>query len=208
MKNTKSISVLCLLLVATASTLLAEEANEGLAQKVEQLEARLKELETLILPMKDELLAKARRGEHRKYFEERYAKDAQTYSRDELEEIEAVYQVANRQWNSPEAQESLKELISKYDKANRTGCAILYLGKMSKGEDREKYLKMAIADFSDCAYGDGVQVGAYARYCLAYHYRELGRTEDAKKLIDELRMSYPEAIDHKGNLLADAINRF
>jgi len=30
------------------------------------------------------------------------------------------------------------------------------MGQMSGGEEKEKYLKLAIKDFSDCYYGSGV----------------------------------------------------
>ena len=132
-------------------------------------------------------------------------KDSEIYSRDELKEIENLYQVANKQWRTEEGKDSLKKLINKYDKANRTGCALLYLGQMSKGEEREEYLKQTIADFSDCYYGDGVQVGAYARYYLAYHYKESGNTKKAAELFDEIGELYPNAIDHKAKLLSALI---
>ena len=203
------ITALNLFLVAAGSTVLAQgptavTAGE-LADKVEKLETRLKELEDLILPMKDEILARTRAAKLRKRFVKRIEKDKQVYSQGDLREISRLYQVANRQWKSPEAKESLKKLIEKYDKANRTGCALLYLGQMASGEEKEKYLTKAIAEFSDCWYGDGVQVGAYARFHLAIYYRQVGRIDDANKLFEELRSSYPEGIDHRGNLLADMI---
>ena len=99
------------------------------------------------------------------------------------------------------------KLIKKYNKANRTGCALLYLGQMSKGEEREEYLKQAIADFSDCFYGNGVQVGAYARYYLAYHYKESGEEKKSTELFEEIGEMYPNAINHKGRLLADFLDR-
>ena len=64
----------------------------------------------------------------------RARKDTEVYDQDERREIENLYQVANKNWRSPEAIENLEKLISKYDKANRTGCATLYLGQMSEGE--------------------------------------------------------------------------
>ena len=191
-----------LLFVAAGST---ASAQEDLKAKVEELESRVKDLEALVLPMKDEILAQTRAKRLRKHFNERTAKDRKRYSQQELQEISRLYQIANKSWNSPEAKESLKKLIEKYDRANRTGCALLYLGQMNKGAEKEKYLKMAIADFGDCAYGDGVQVGAYARFHLAHYYKSSGKTADAKKLFAEIRKKYPESIDHRGNLLAASI---
>ena len=60
------------------------------------------------------------------------------------------------------------------------------MGQMSSGEDKEKYLRMAITEFGDCYYGSGVQVGAYARLYLAYYYKEIGKGNEAKTLFDEI----------------------
>lgn len=134
---------------------------------------------------------------------ERMRKDLESYSQDELREIETLYQVANKQWRSEEGKESLRKLISKYSAANRTGCALLYLGQMSTGDEQINYLKQAIENFSDCFYGDGVQVGAYARFVLWYRYRNDGEQEKAEKLAEEIKTDYPDAIDHRGrNIVA------
>jgi hypothetical protein len=138
---------------------------------------------------------------------ERMRKDLEVYSREQLQEIESLYQVANKNWRKQEGKDSLEKLIEKYDKANRTGCALLYLGQMSAGQEKEEYLQKAIEGFNDCYYGDGVQVGAYARYYLAYHYKENGAEEKAKALFDEIASKYPDAIDHQGKLLSDSIGR-
>lgn len=135
----------------------------------------------------------------------RTAEDRKTYTPDQLREIEQLYQVANKQWRSQEAKESLKTLIAKYPKANRTGCALLYMGQMSSSEEKENYLKQAIKDFGDCFYGDGVQVGAYARYHLGYYYQSTGKSKEAQQLFNEIRKDYPTAITHKGKLLVDSL---
>jgi hypothetical protein len=127
--------------------------------------------------------------------------DRKIYSQEQLQEIESLYQVANKKWQSEEGKNSLKELISKYEKANRTGCALLYLGQMTTGAQKEEYLKKAIADFSDCRYGDGVEVGSYARFILAAHLRQNGQAEKADELIKEIKQQYPDAIDHRGKPL-------
>ena len=131
----------------------------------------------------------------------RMRQDAKTYSAQERQEIESLYQVANKKWKTQEARNSLKMLVDKYNKANRTGCAILYLGQMNRGDEQLGYFKQAIADFSDCFYGDGVQVGAYARLLLGQVYLRNGNTELAKTLFDEIRKDYPDSIDHRGNSL-------
>jgi len=183
------------------------QANPKLEKRVAELEKEVAELKTALAPVLAEAKEKEIATQQRTEAKKRMRKDSDIYSRDELREIEKLYQVANKQWKSQEGKDSLKELISKYDKANRTGCALLYLGQMSKGQEREEYLKQAIDDFSDCYYGDGVQVGAYARYYLAYHYKESGEPNKADKLFSELEQKYPDAIDHNGNLLRDSIKK-
>jgi hypothetical protein len=128
--------------------------------------------------------------------------DARRYSKAELQEAEQLYQVANKEWRSPEAKASLETLVKKFPKFNRTGCAVLYLGQYSKGEDREKYLKQAVEQFSDCFYGNGVQVGAFARYLLGHHYREKGDVERGDALLKEVVDKFPKSVTHRGDQLA------
>jgi hypothetical protein len=54
-------------------------------------------------------------------------------------------------------------------------------------------------------YGDGVQVGAYARYLLALYYKEKGDNTRANSLFDEIRKDYPLAVDHRGKSLEEQI---
>lgn len=136
---------------------------------------------------------------------ERMCKDLETYSQDELRDIETLYQVANKKWRSEEGKESLRKLISKYSSANRTGCALLYLGQMSTGGEQINYLKQAIENFSDCFYGDGAQVGAYARFILLYRYRNDGEKEKAARLAEEIQTDYPDAIDHRGRKVVELL---
>jgi len=190
--------------IVVASACIAH-ADSNLEQRVAALEKEVAELKAALGPFLEKEKAEQIVAQQRDHARERMRKDAESYSRDELQEIEGLYQVANKQWRTEEGKESLQQLISKYDKANRTGCALLYLGQMSQGEERENYLKQAIADFSDCYYGDGVQVGAYARYYLAYQYKEAGEEAKAAELFKEIGELYPNAIDHKGKLLTTVI---
>jgi hypothetical protein len=182
-----------------------------LTAKIQTLEARVSALETQLKSEKkaetpaSDSSTRTRQAAMRSKVNERFRKDSSTYTQAELQQIESLYQVANRNWRTPEAKESLKKLVDKYSKANRTGCAVLYLGQMSSGEEKEKYLKQAIADFGDSYYGDGVQVASFARFLLAHDYQGRGKTEEAKALFEELRKSYADAIDHSGNLLVDGI---
>ena len=56
-------------------------------------------------------------------------------------------------------------------------------------------------EFGDCFYGNGVQVGAYARLYLGYHYKQIGKDKEAQALFDEIRQNYPDAVNHKGKSL-------
>jgi tetratricopeptide (TPR) repeat protein len=197
--------IITALVVATVASACVAHADPKLEKRVTELEKEMKELKAALAPVMGKVKAEQIVTQQRNEAKTRMRKDSKVYSRNELKEIETLYQVANKQWRTQEGKDSLKELIKKYDKANRTGCALLYLGQMSKGDDREKYLKQAIRDFSDCFYGNGVQVGAYARYYLAYYYKESGEEKKAKKLFEEISEKYPNAINHKGKLLSTLI---
>lgn len=134
-------------------------------------------------------------------------KDSRIYSKEELREIETLYQVANKKWRSDEGKESLKKLIEKFPKANRTGCALLYLGQMSSGDQQIEYLQRAIKDFSDSCYGNGVQVGAYARFFLIQIYLKQDKKNKASKLIREIEDKYPDAITHRGHNLLKILDK-
>ena len=75
------------------------------------------------------------------------------------------------------------------------------LGQRGRAEERITYLKQAIAEHGDCFYGDGVQVGAYARLLLGRLYFEDADPDKAKTLFDEIRNSYADAVDHQGRSL-------
>ena len=201
-------NVILILLVSLAPTsALAQDSAKltALEKRVQKLEERIVELETSVAPAIAKAEALQSVDQQRMKARKRMRKDSAVYSRDQLREIESLYQVANQKWRTQEGKKSLEQLIEKFDKANRTGCALLYLGQMSRGKEREEYLQKAIEGFSDCYYGNGVQVGAYARYYLAHHYKEDGQAEKAEELLKEIRSEYPDAINHKGRFLADFI---
>ena len=130
--------------------------------------------------------------------------DREKHSQEQLREAEHLMRIADQQWGSPEANQSLQTLIKKYPDCNRAGCAMLYIAQRAEGEERVRYLQDCVGKYNDCFYGDGVQVGAYARFLLAQDYK--GKGEDTTALYDEIRAKYPEAVDHRGNLLVDSIN--
>jgi len=112
-----------------------------------------------------------------------------------------MYQEASRKLGTEKARELLRELIKKYPKMNRAGCAALYLASDAKGSEREDLLKQAFERHEDCMYYDGVQVGAYARYKLAEIYNQEGNVEGARELMQYVNEHYPQAIDHEGKRL-------
>ncbi len=180
-----------------------------LEKRITVLEERLAVLEGKTAPVLKQLSAQEMKEDQRNKARERMRKDLEVYSREELREIESLYQVANKNWKSDKAKgkASLEKMLDKYDRANRTGCALMYLGQMTQGEEREKYLKKAVESYSDCYYGDGVQVGAYARYYLAYHYLQTGNKKKAGSLCAEIRADYPNAVTHSGQPLSGGLDK-
>ncbi|MFZ2655761.1 MAG: tetratricopeptide repeat protein [Victivallales bacterium] len=201
------VSVMMIVVASSGITLIADESKEvlELKGKVKSLEDRVAKLEEIISTKENKDQSPRNSADLRERVKKRFEQDQATYTKEELMEVERLYQVANKEWNSPEAKVCLKALIEKYPKANRTGCALQYLGQMTSGEEKEKYLKQAIKDFSDCYYGSGVQVGAYAKFYLADYYQKNGKKDEASALYEEIRKDYPDAVNHKGKLLKDII---
>jgi TolA-binding protein len=138
---------------------------------------------------------------------QRMAKDRKKYNVDELAEAEDLYQVANRQWRSPEGRESLKKMVEKYPDVNRTGCALLYLGQQSRGDEKVKYLTDAFEKYGDCYYGNGVQVGPFARFMLGAYMKDMGKPDEAQKLFDHVLKNNPDAVDHGQRSLAKVVKQ-
>jgi len=184
-------------------------ADADLQTRVEQLEKRLGALEKSIQPLVEKADAEAQTRErvekHHAEAVRRAQLDSAKYSQEALKEIESLYQVANRQWRSEEGKASLRKLVETYKEANRTGCAVLYLGQMTQGEESEAFLRRAIDQFSDCYYFDGVQVGAYARLVLGQYYQAKGESKKAADLFQEIRDKYGDAVDHNGKPLVASL---
>lgn len=191
---------LSLLTGAGVSRIRAEEDPAAMRERIAALEKRLAELEN-----KEDNAKKLERlrEENKLNARKRAAEDRRTYKPDELAEIESLYQVANKNWRTDEARASLKKLLDKFDKANRTGCATLYMGQMSQGKERIDYLTRAVEKFSDCYYLDGCQVGGYGRFVLALTLWESGEKDKARTLLAELKKDFKDAIDHKGRPMSE-----
>jgi hypothetical protein len=194
--------------MVASSPLLAQTSSDEVAQlkqRVALLEKQVQGMSQIIEPLKAQQAAEGRRKAFRDRFEKKMAQDQAKYTREQLREAEQLYQVANQNWGSTEANESLQNMIKKYPDINRTGCAVLYVAQRSSGDERANFLKQCIEKHNDCFYGDGVQVGACARLLLAEDYNTKGEQEKAAALYKEIRTDYADAIDHGGKLLVDSI---
>jgi hypothetical protein len=192
--------------LATSTSLFGQtNANDvaALTQRVAQLEKQVQEISQLVEPLKAQQATDARRSRLREKFNAKMSADRSKYTPEQLRDAETLYQVANQKWGSPEAADSLQTMIKKYPGVNRTGCAVLYVAQMSQGDERAKNLQACIEKYNDCMYGDGVQVGVYARYLLAQDLRSKGDTKKADELFNEIKTQYADAVDHSGNLLLD-----
>ncbi len=162
--------------------------------------------ETPAAPSKpsDAKLERIHRNNRRKA-EEMMAHDSREVPGREMAELEKTYQTANKNTRSPEAIAALKTVIEKWPKTNRAGCAALYLGRWTSGDEQEKYLRLAISDYSKCYYLDGTSVGAYARLILGAQLQQAHKNTEANKLFAEIRKDYAEAEDHSNRLIVDLI---
>ena len=193
---------------AGGPTVFAQATSDEVARltrRVDELEKQIQEMSRLLEPLKVQKAADERRKVLREKFEQAMAADQAKYSKDQLRKAEQLYQAANQKWGSPESEVSLKTLIQKYPDINRTGCAVLYVAQKSKGEARASYFRECIEKYNDCFYGDGVQVGVYARFLWALDYRGEGDAGKADALIEEIRSKYPLAVDHSGKPLLDGL---
>jgi hypothetical protein len=72
------------------------------------------------------------------------------------------------------------DLVAKYPRSTRAGCAVLQLAQHSNGDARKRYLELAIANHGDAWCDNGVQVGALARALLAMSYADANRFDEAE----------------------------
>lgn len=129
----------------------------------------------------------------------RMAKDRERYSKDDLRAIEALYQLGSMK--TKEGREAYARLVRAYPESNRAGCAQLYLARTAEGPEREAMLTRAMTDHGDAWYGDGTQVGPYARALLAEHYAKVGRLDEARAFARAVAKTTPDAVAHDGRPL-------
>jgi len=181
---------------------LAVHADEGiLLQRIVALEKHVAELEARLAPVLELERIKKVVKQQQARAHERIMMDAEFHPRHDLNIIEKLYQTANQDWKAEDASKAVTLLTERYPRANRTGCAVLTLAQSTEGNEQLGYLKQAIEKYGNCYYSNGVQVGAYARLYLAMRHKRDGQNKDAAKLFEEIRTRYPDAVDHKGQLL-------
>lgn len=193
------IALLCLLSISAFS----DEAI--LLQRIVALETRIAQLEEKLAPVLEEERVKEVAKQQKELARERIMMDAEFLSRLDLNLIEKAYYTANQDWKSEEAQKALALLTEKYPKANRTGCAVLAMAQVKEGREQIRLLRIAIQDYGTSYYASGVNVGAYARLYLGMRSKKEGDNDAAALLFDELETDYPDAVDHKGQLLTSHI---
>ncbi|MFG0249409.1 MAG: tol-pal system YbgF family protein [Phycisphaeraceae bacterium JB051] len=196
--------VLCL---AVSGTLQAQQQSQTPQQRIAELEARVASLEKLIKPLLIEHEIKLRKVTKRNLAQQRMRKDLQTYTQEQIKALEALYQEANKNLSGEGSKAKLIQVVQDYGKSNRAGCALLYLGQISTGDEQIQYFQQAIDSHADCYYGNGVQVGAYARLLLAARFAGDKQYQKAGQLLKELMELYPRSLDHKGQPLELSIDQ-
>jgi DNA repair exonuclease SbcCD ATPase subunit len=197
--------VLAMALVSAGCVVTGNQEVEQLKAKNAALEERISEMEKILQPLQTQAEQQARQRAYRERFDRRRELDLKKYTREQLTEAENMYAAAESKWNSPEYSESVKQMVQKFPDANRAGCLLLEFAQNTTGPDSEKYFKDCIEKFNDCYYGDGVQVGAYARFWLADYYSKTKEIEKAEALYKEIKDNYSDAIDHNGQFLINLI---
>jgi hypothetical protein len=132
--------------------------------------------------------------------QDRLAQDLSWYSAAELREIEAQYVSI-----PPTRRQTLETLVANYPRSNRAGCAVVELARMSAGDVRERYLKIAIDEHADAWFENGTQVGPFAMALLAVHYAGLDRLTEAERLAGEISARYPGSVDSTGASLDEML---
>ncbi|MBS1368576.1 MAG: tetratricopeptide repeat protein [Lentisphaeria bacterium] len=192
--------ILSLFAVSLCSALFAETLEE----KVNRLEKKVDTLEKQLQPViKREEVLQIRTAQQKKA-RVRAQRDRELYSPEQLNQIETIYQTWGQK-RGDEQKAVAMTLLKNYPKANRTGCALLYLAQVTEGEPQIELLNQVIRDYPDCFYFDGVQAGAQARLILGNALLKAGRRIEAQRCFDEIRKLYPDAVTHSGGLMEEWI---
>ena len=134
----------------------------------------------------------------------RIARDAMFYSREERIEIDKLY----KSWKTKKGKERQAVAITmlrRFPKANPTGCVQYLLALDSARQKRIRLLKQVIQNHNDCWFVNGMQVGAMARYHLINILMETGKQEESEKYREELKTSFPDAIDGTGKRISELL---
>ena len=139
---------------------------------------------------------------------QRLADDARWYGPEELRDIEDRYRAAHQPFTPnllPGSRPQLVELVEKYPRSTRSGCAALQVARSSSAEERERSLETVIQLHSDAWCEDGVQVGSLARALLAMHFVGLERYDEAERLVSDVALQFPGSVDTAGAPLDDLL---
>ena len=139
---------------------------------------------------------------------QRLADDVRWYGPEELQDIEERYRAAHQPFTGflhPGSLPKLVELVERYPRSTRSGCAALQLARSSDAEERERNLETVIQLHSDAWCEDGVQVGSLARALLAIHFVGLERYDEAERLAREVAVRFPGSVDTAGAPLDDLL---
>lgn len=173
-----------------------------LENKINILEKRLSTLEKIFgKDLSGKVLVDSNVIKLRAKAKARMKRDSENFSKRKIKKVEKLYKEASKNIALEQSKNIFKEIIKKYPGMNRAGCSALYLAQEEEGPEKSAMLNEVFEKYGDCMYGDGVEVGAYARYKLALIYREKDDVIKAKELMHYIRKNYPGAIDHDGNSL-------
>ena len=120
-----------------------EDRLAALERRVAELEQRLggaKESPTAQASLQDGVT------DLREKVKLRYDKDVAEYGKSAMREIERLYRAFSKTGDAA----AFDELLKRFPKACRTGCAVMYAGQRAKGDEAVKWFKKAIADHGDC----------------------------------------------------------
>lgn len=166
-------------------------------------------LENSVRELESKLLTKSSREQavenNLKRARERADRDRQVLQADDLTALESAYQLAKQEPDNTRHAAALKDLVEKFPASNRAGCATLRLARLSSGLERERWLREAIDHHSDAYYLDGTSVGAMARLQLSAECSQAGRHTDAARLRQEIEEQFPDATDHDGLPIMEAL---